>query len=405
MERKRKYDRLPAELEQRILQDRQAHAENPFACRDEDCLRRQKLEKDQATLVRPAFVRDIEKIVNTPYYPRYADKTQVFSLKKNDDISRRFFHVQLVARIAKNLGRLLNLNLDLIEAIALGHDMGHTPFGHAGEKILGGLYHGQTGRYFNHNIQSARILDTIFSVNASLQTLDGIICHNGETEQEKYYPQPCRGFEDFDEKMRLGLCEEKGILKLVPCTLEGCVVRISDIIAYLGKDRQDAIKIGAVSGYDRFEDGLIGSTNAEIINNVTVNLVENSYGKNALIMSPDYYREFSEMKKENYELIYLDDERTKIFDRQIAPMFEALYFRLLKDLTEGKKDSVIFTHHLRYVAERGKYYPHLTPYEEQAPDDIVTDYIASMTDDYLIDLYRYLFPKGKYDVKYQGYFE
>ena len=143
MERKRKYDRLPAELEQRILQDRQAHAENPFACRDEDCLRRQKLEKDQATLVRPAFVRDIEKIVNTPYYPRYADKTQVFSLKKNDDISRRFFHVQLVARIAKNLGRLLNLNLDLIEAIALGHDMGHTPFGHAGEKILGGLYHGQ----------------------------------------------------------------------------------------------------------------------------------------------------------------------------------------------------------------------------------------------------------------------
>lgn len=183
------------------------------------------------------------------------------------------------------------------------------------------------------------------------------------------------------------------------------MVRISDIIAYLGKDRQDAIKIGAVSGYDRFEEGVIGSTNAEIINNVTVNLVENSYGKNALIMSPEYYREFSLMKKENYELIYLDDGRAQIFAEQITPMFEALYFRLREDLLEGRKASVIFTHHLRYVAERGKYYPHLTPYEEQAPDDIVTDYIASMTDDYLIDLYHYMFPKGKYDVKYQGYFE
>lgn len=404
MTEKRKYDCLSAEMEERIRQDQQNHVINPFACRDEDCIRRQELQKDRATLVRPAFVRDIEKIVNTPYYPRYADKTQVFSFKKNDDISRRFFHVQLVARIAKNLGRLLNLNLDLIEAMALGHDMGHTPFGHAGEKALSQIYRGETGRFFNHNIQSARILDTIFPVNASLQTLDGIICHNGETEQENYFPEPCSDFAAFDEKMRLGLEEEKGILRLVPCTLEGCVVRISDIIAYLGKDRQDAIKIGAVSGYEKFADGVIGSTNAEIINNVTVNLVENSYGKNALIMSPEYFREFSAMKAENYELIYLDKEREKIFREQINPMFEALYFQLRQDLVEGNRHSVIFTHHLNYVAERGRFYPHRTPYENEAPDDIVTDYIASMTDDYLIDLYHYLFPSGKYHVDYQGYF-
>lgn len=404
MPEKRKYDRISRETEERILQDQMDHVINPFACKDSDCIRRQDLEKDRATLLRPAFVRDIEKIVNTPYYPRYADKTQVFSFKKNDDISRRFFHVQLVARIAKNLGRLLNLNLDLIEAMALGHDMGHTPFGHAGEKALSQIYQGETGRFFNHNIQSARILDTIFPVNASLQTLDGIICHNGETEQENYYPEPCHDFAVFDEKMRIGLEEETGIQRLVPCTLEGCVVRISDIIAYLGKDRQDAIKIGAVSGYDKFKDGVIGSTNAEIINNVTVNLVENSYGKNALIMSPEYFREFSAMKSENYELIYLDKERENIFREQINPMFEALYFQLRQDLVEGKSNSVIFTHHLKYVAERGRFYPHRTPYENEAPDDIVTDYIASMTDDYLIDLYHYLFPSGKYHVDYQGYF-
>lgn len=400
-----KYDCLSKEMEQRILQDEREHVPNPYACRDSDCLRREEIEKDQATLVRPAFVRDIEKIVNTPYYPRYADKTQVFSLKKNDDISRRFFHVQLVARIAKNIGRLLHLNLDLIEAMALGHDMGHTPFGHAGEKILGELYHGQTGKYFNHNVQSARILDTIFPVNVSLQTLDGIVCHNGEIEQERYYPQPCQGFEDFDEKMRMGLCEEEGIRKLIPCTLEGCVVRISDIIAYLGKDRQDAIKIGTINGYDRFTEGVIGSTNAEIINNVMVNLVENSYGTDALRMSPEYFQDFSRIKRENYELIYQDGEREKIFGEQIAPMFEALYSQLSADLKEGRKSSVIYTHHLKYVAERGKYYPHRTPYEEQDPNDIVTDYIASMTDDYLIDLYHYLVPHGKYHVEYQGYFD
>ncbi|MBQ4242120.1 MAG: HD domain-containing protein, partial [Lachnospiraceae bacterium] len=177
--RKTHYINLSVETAERIERDRAEHAVNPYACRDEDILRRDP-GHDRANLQRPAFVRDIEKIMNVPFYNRYSDKTQVFSLVRNDDISRRALHVQFVSRIARNIGRLLNLNLDLIEAIALGHDIGHTPFGHAGERTLSAIYHAHTGRYFNHNVHSVRVLDDICCQNLSLQTLDGIICHNGE---------------------------------------------------------------------------------------------------------------------------------------------------------------------------------------------------------------------------------
>ena len=111
-------------------------------------------EKDKANIIRTAFIRDIDKIIHCPFYNRYADKTQVFSFYKNDDITRRGLHVQLVSRIARTIGSALNLNLDLIEAIALGHDIGHTPFGHAGEKLIGDIYHERTGRFFNHNVRA-----------------------------------------------------------------------------------------------------------------------------------------------------------------------------------------------------------------------------------------------------------
>ena len=176
-----------------------------------------------------------------PYYNRDADKTQVFSFYKNDDSSRRSQHVQFVSRIARNIGNVLGLNLDLIEAISLGHDIGHTPFGHAGERILNRIYHESTGRYFNHNIHSARVLDKIFPLNLSLQTLDGIICHNGEIELSKYMPQSYTSFQVFDQRMERSYCEEGMIKKLVPATLAACVMRVSDTLAYLGTDRQTAL--------------------------------------------------------------------------------------------------------------------------------------------------------------------
>ena len=153
---------------------------SPFATRDAAALRREHTERDRETPLRPAFVRDAEKIVHTPAYNRMGGKTQVFSFRCNDDLTRRGLHVQLVGRIARDIGRALGLNLDLIEAIALGHDIGHTPFGHAGEHFLNEPFHERTGKWFFHNVQSVRVLDVLAGRNVSLQTLDGIICHNGE---------------------------------------------------------------------------------------------------------------------------------------------------------------------------------------------------------------------------------
>lgn len=398
-----RYIHLSDEIKAKITEDRSKHVINPYAFRDEDVVRRN-MAYDQASLIRPAFVRDCEKIMNIPYYNRYGDKTQVFSLYKNDDISRRSIHVQLVSRIARNIGRMLNLNLDLIEAISLGHDIGHTPFGHAGEFELNKIYHERTGRYFNHNIQSARVLDTIFPLNLSLQTLDGIICHNGEMEMQKYSPVAYDSFQDFDQKMENCYLHNEANYELIPSTLEACVMRVSDIIAYLGKDRQDAIKLHMLPENLQFQDEGIGTINAEIIHNMTVNLIEKSYGKPYLAMDEEFYAAFSKGKKENYELIYQNDKTEKLFQEQIYPMFEAIYDKLYDDLIKGDKNSVIYRHHIEYIKRYTKHYMIKFDYEAQDPNDIVTDCIAGMTDDYFIDLYRYLFPDGKYHVDYVAYF-
>lgn len=396
------YNDLSKELQERILDDRNNHRDNPYAFLNEDVLRRN-MSRDKNKLLRPAFVRDCEKIMHLPMYNRYADKTQVFSLYKNDDISRRSSHVQLVSRIAKNIGSLLGLNTDLIESISLGHDIGHTPFGHAGERKLNELYFGSTGRYFNHNVHSVRVLDKIFPQNLSMQTLDGILCHNGEMELEKYMPRKYADFKIFDEKVEECYKDMDANRRLVPATLEACVMRISDIIAYLGKDRQDAQKLGLFEKEPDFFGGKIGNTNAEIINNMIVNIVENSYGKNYLKMDKDYFEAFSQGKKENYEMIYGNVKVGKVYEEEINPMMEEIYLRLLKDAKSHNKESVLYKHHIAYVKKMTGYYSDVD-YEENTPDDIVVDYIASMTDDYFVDLYKYLFPKGKHEVKYIGYF-
>ena len=339
--------------------------------------------------------------MNCPYYNRYTDKTQVFSLYKNDDISRRALHVQLVSRIARNIGRLLGLNLDLIEAIALGHDMGHTPFGHAGESILSKLYHKRTGRFFNHNVHSVRVLDRIFHYNISLQTLDGILCHNGELELDEYRPSNLSSFDEFDKIFEDCYTKDcSGIL--IPSTLEGCIVRISDIIAYLGKDRQDAERAKLITDNSVFNDNAIGAFNAKIINNLIVNIVENSYGKDYIKMDKQYYTALKEGKKENYEYIY-KTETVGSINEVIEPMFEKIYAKCLNYILIKDRSSVIYKHHIDYVKNCNKFYSG-PDYESEEPNQIVVDYIASMTDDYMIDLYSHLFP-DEARVEYVSYFK
>lgn len=401
---KSNFHKLSEQLQEQILCDQKEHRVNPYAFQDKDIIRRQP-ERDKASLWRPAFVRDTQKIMNVPYYNRYSDKTQVFSFYKNDDITRRALHVQLVARIARNIGAVLGLNTDLIEAISLGHDIGHTPFGHEGERQLNALYHGETGRYFNHNVHSVRVLDQMIRWNISLQTLDGILCHNGEMEQQEYRPCEMNSFETFDKKVEGCFTDRQQIKQLIPCTLEGCVMRICDIIAYLGKDRQDAIKLGLVADDDIFTSGSIGRTNSEIINNLTVNIIENSYGKPYLSMDEEYFQMLVQAKRENGKNIYGNADVDNLYQDSVKPMLEQIYYYLLKDAKTHNKESVLYKHHIEFIAECNRYSPQQVRYEDTEPNQLVVDYIASMTDDYFVDLYEYLFPGKPHGIHYIGYFE
>lgn len=398
------YHVLSKKLEKQIREDRKEHKQNPYAFLDEDVVRRNS-KHDKANLWRPAFVRDIEKILHNPYYNRYSDKTQVLSAYQNDDISRRALHVQLVARIARNIGRMLGLNEDLIEAISLGHDIGHTPFGHAGERFLNELYQQHTGRLFNHNVHSVRVLDKLVSRNMSLQVLDGVLCHNGEMELEKYQPVGLAEFDKFDQRVEECYTDPEANKQQIPSTLEGCVMRISDIIAYLGKDRQDAVKVGILKDEEQFSGGKIGTTNAEIINNMIVNIIENSYGKPYLCMEKEYYEAFSKAKRENYQLIYQNSQVDGVYT-QIEPMFVKMYEELLREAEKKDTNSILYRHHIEYLNEVNHNPRFSESYrKETEPNQIVVDYIASMTDNYFLALYKELFPKDENVVNFQGYFD
>ena len=298
-------EQLSAALSARMEQEKNGRSFIDVACHNDKAIRRQENNKP-ASVWRPQFSMDIDRILYSPYYNRYTDKTQVFSLTKNDDITRRSLHVQLVSRIARTIGMALNLNLDLIEAIALGHDIGHTPFAHCGEVYLNELYNKHTGRFFNHNIHSVRVLDQIFPLNLTLQTLSGIAGHNGEIELSEYRPVPMDSFEDFEAELEKCYTIPGYSNKIQPSTLEGNVVRISDIIAYLGKDRQDAASIQVVED-NAFTTTIIGSVNSEIINNLVVNIIENSYGQPYIKLDADHFQAVQTDKKENYSMIYSTD--------------------------------------------------------------------------------------------------
>ena len=396
------YRALDPAVEAAIRADRAAGRAHPLRFDDARVTRREPNPHDEATLTRPAFARDIEKILNIPAYNRYADKTQVFSFVQNDDISRRGLHVQLVSRIARGIGSLLGLNCELIEAIALGHDVGHTPFGHAGERFLSRCYHARTGRYFNHNVQSVRVLDALYRRNVSLQTLDGVLCHNGEFAQQELRLGDVADFARLDGLVEACNADERAIAELRPSTLEGCVVRVSDMIAYLGKDRQDALAMGVLDSLDVFESDYIGADNARIINNLTVDIVNNSYGTDRIALSAAAFADLKRAKRQNYEEIYLKEGMVDDAENVAEEMFAELYDRLLDDVAAGDESSPVFRHHIARLSALSRT---LDPaaYLAEGPDQVVVDYLASMTDSYFMALYDHLFPASGKAIMPRGY--
>ena len=388
------YLTLEPAVEAAILENRASGWKNPYAFDDEEVVRRDDNPHDRATLTRPAFARDIEKIINIPAYNRYADKTQVFSFVENDDICRRGLHVQLVSRIARGIGDLLGLNVQLIEAIALGHDLGHTPFGHAGERYLSECYERRTGLCFRHNVHSVRVMDQLYRRNISLQTLDGALCHNGEFAQKVLYLGDCTTFEHLDDDVRRCNADAREIKKLRPSTLEGCVVRVSDMIAYIGKDRLDAIDVGVIDSLSIFDSNYIGKTNAQIINNMTIDIVNNSYGRDHIAMSEEAYEDIVLAKRQNYEKIYFKEGTVSEYENIVQEMFEELYDRLLADLVAGDESSPVFRHHVKSLVAKSTSVKR-DEYLAEEPNRIIVDYISSMTDSYFIALYNHLFANSE----------
>jgi dGTPase len=355
------------------------------------------------------YAIDVDRIVHSAFFNRGSDKTQVFSFFRNDDVTRRASHAQLVSRIARNIGRALRLNLDLIEAISIGHDIGHTPFGHKGEEYLNKLLYENTGKHFNHNVHSVRVLKDITGTNLSLQTFDGILCHNGEKAFCEYRPVNLENFDEFDEIIKQCYATENFIKTLRPSTLEGCVVRISDIIAYLGKDRQDAARLGITNKGD-YKGHVIGTTNKDIISNIICNVIKCSIGKDYISMDEEVYDDIEAMRTENGELIYQKEEVGNIYAETVEPMMIKLYHSFKDDFEKREVSSPLFKHYLNNYIVQGFYQPKDESGKlrfKKEPDEIVTDYIASMTDDYFVDVFKYMFPDDSLNesVQYIEYFD
>jgi len=335
--------------------------------------------------IRTSFTRDTDRIINSPSYARYIDKTQVFSLFRNDNITHRVLHVQLVSKIARQIGRALRLNEDLIEAIALGHDLGHVPYGHDGEGHLNLICAENGIGAFAHNAQSVRVLTELENngrgLNLTVQVLDGILCHNGEMLEEVYVPDRNKSADTVMEEYKACFKEKGRASGLRPMTLEGCVVRISDVIAYIGRDFEDAITLGMMEREELPASvaSLLGDRNDKIIRTLSYDLIEQSFGKKGLSFSQEIFSSLQELLAFNAARIYHNPGK-KSEDGKIEKMFRFLYQAFLKELVTGDRDSYIY----KWAA--GKMKPSYM--KETPPERIAVDYIASMTDRYFNEEFR-----------------
>jgi dGTPase len=339
---------------------------------------------------RQNFAVDADRILHSRAYTRYIDKTQVFYLISHEHISHRVLHVQLLSKIARTIGKFLRLNEDLLEAIALGHDIGHPPFGHDGERILSALCEAHGIGPFLHSIQGVWFLDRLEKqgrgLNLSLQVLDGILCHDGEPHLERLSPQGDKTFAHLEAEIETKLADPEAHLK--PMTLEGCVVRLADTISYIGRDLEDAIALKLVRREELpLEVGeQLGRTNGAIVYSLVADLITHSYDKNYVGYSPEVGGLLKSLKEFNYRRIY-NNARIKSETPKIEALFHHLFARFLADMEAGREDSPIW---VDFLAAMDPGYQ-----QSRQPAEIVRDFLASMTDAYFLRTSRELFfPKS-----------
>jgi len=357
--------------------------------------------------IRPPFFRDVDRIVHALSYSRYIDKTQVFFEINNANITHRSLHVVLVSRVARQIGRVLKLNLDLIEAIALGHDVGHAPFGHLGEEILEKIGLRYNMGLFQHNAQSIRWLSYLekrfpkkpaSGLNLTLQVLDGILCHDGEIDEQKLKPLKVNG-KDWETHFReYNDCFTENIIKRIPMSYEGVAVRFADTISYIGRDIEDAILLKFIKRDDLPKQcvQVLGDTNRKIMNTLIMDLLNYSLDNDTIGYSEEVFEALRELRQFNYEMIYLrrdlnpySNEDLEIpFSDLLRERFEIIFKQCLKDLEEDNYDAPIFKDHIEYIDDEN-----YTTYFQRLKDEgkltfIIRDYIAGMSDKYFNQIYE-----------------
>lgn len=331
--------------------------------------------------LRGHYFRDTTALVHSYPFRRLKHKTQVFFAPRNDHICTRIEHVMHVATVAATICRAIGINADLAWAIGLGHDLGHTPFGHLGETIISSLMEDRGG--FRHEIYSLRVVDHLTGygrgLNLTYAVRDGILNHCGEKFEQAITP-------DFSFKDLSSIKTRE----FYPSTWEGVVVRMSDKIAYLGRDLEDAMQLGVIKP-DQIPGEVrkvLGNNNSEIINILVQDIIETSLGKGIIGFSDPIYQAVLTLKEFNYKCIYTHPKLTAYHD-----YFERILLTLYNYLMElvGKKgrDSGEYVGEKNYLALRfGDFLKKMEDFyqtEKAREEDMVIDYLAGMTDDYAIN--------------------
>ncbi|HEC36652.1 MAG TPA: HD domain-containing protein [bacterium] len=359
--------------------------------------------EEESEDIRPPFFRDVDRIVHSRAYARYIDKSQVFFEINNANITHRSLHVTIVSRIARQIGRVLRLNTDLIEAIALGHDIGHAPYGHLGEEILNEISKDYDMGTFFHNAQGVRWLSYLEKrfpekpaqgLNLSLQVLDGILCHDGEVNEQKLKPIKRNG-KTLDEHVKeYDDCFKENKIKRIPMTYEGIVARFADTISYIGRDIEDAILLKLI---DRKQIPkscvyVLGNTNARIINTLITDLLNYSLDNDVIGYSDVTFQALKELKTFNYENIYTRRDTKvvsyEVFVKRLKSNFELIFTSCLNDLEGDNYESPIFRDHIEYIDDKN-YSTYFKPLKESKRLTlIVRDYIAGMSDKYFREIFE-----------------
>ena len=372
-----------------------------YAARSADT--RGRLRDEEKCPVRTDYERDHNRILYSVDFRRLRHKTQVFFNAKNDHICTRMEHVLYVGSIASTIARTLNLNQDLAYAVAIGHDLGHAPFGHTGEKVLNKCVKGkniETG--FSHELHSLRVVDRLAArissagafygdkepriirsgLNLTFEVRDGIVCHCGENYNEYRI--------DVDRGKRPDRLMDPDIRKQCPATMEACVVRLVDKIAYVGRDIEDAVRAGIIGLGDISKEVLdeLGYSNGQIINTLVCDMIENSLDRDYIALSKEKGEALESLIKENVRMIY-KSRRIMEYENAMSNTMEGLFNGLWDAISKGedalaRSNERVLKMFSNYIEEHG-YSP------DEPPEQKVLDFVAGMTDSFALQCYEELY--------------